>query len=65
MALVVKNSLDNELGYPGKIPLGWEDPPEEGMAIHSSIMPGESHGQRSLTGYSPWGRKGLDTTEVL
>ena len=25
--------------------------------------PGESHGQRSLTGYSPWGRKELDTTE--
>ena len=20
-------------------------------------LPGESHGQRSLTGYSPWGRK--------
>ena len=25
---------------------------------------GESHGQRSLAGYSPWGRKGSDTTEV-
>ena len=25
---------------------------------------GESHGQRSLAGYSPWGRKELDTTEV-
>ena len=23
------------------------------------------HGQRSLVGYSPWGRKGLDTTERL
>ena len=23
------------------------------------------HGQRSLAGYSPWGRKGLDTTEQL
>ena len=26
-------------------------------------MPGESHGRRSLVGYSPWGCKGSDTTE--
>ena len=26
-------------------------------------LPGESHGQRSLVRYSPWGCKGLDTTE--
>ena len=26
------------------------------------FLPGESHGQRSLAGYSPWGRKELDTT---
>ena len=26
---------------------------------------GESHGQRSLVGYSPWGRKEWDTTEGL
>ena len=38
----------------------WE---EEGMTTHS-IMPGESHGQRSLVGYSPWGRKESDTTDV-
>ena len=42
--------------------LGQEDPLEEGMATHS--MPGESHGQRSLTGYSPQGPKESDTTEV-
>ena len=29
------------------------------------FLPGESHGQRSLVGYSPWGRKGSDTTEQL
>ena len=34
--------------------LDWEDPLEEGMAIHSSILPGESHGQRRLVGYSSW-----------
>ena len=27
------------------------------MAIHSSVLLGESHGQRSLVGYSPCGRK--------
>ena len=29
------------------------------------LLPGKSHGQRSLVGYSPWGRKELDTTERL
>ena len=43
--------------------LGWEDPLEEEMATHSSILAWESHGQRSLVGYSPWGCKELDTTE--
>ena len=37
--------------------LGWEDPLEKGMATHCSVLPGEFHGQRSLVGYSPWGRK--------
>ena len=32
--------------------LGWEDPLEEGMTTHSSVLAGESHGQRSLVGYS-------------
>ena len=27
------------------------------------FLPGESHGQRSLVGYSPWGHKESDTTE--
>ena len=26
------------------------------------FLPGESHGQRSLEGYSPWSLKELDTT---
>ena len=33
------------------------------MATPSSILPGKSHGQRSLVGYSPWGSKELDLTE--
>ena len=28
------------------------------------FLPGESHGQRSLAGYSPWGRSESDTSEV-
>ena len=40
--------------------LGQEDPLEKEMANHSSIpafLPGKSHGQRSLAGYSPWDHK--------
>ena len=29
------------------------------------FLPGEFHGQRSLVGYSPWGRKESDTAEQL
>ena len=87
--------------------LGWEDPLEKEMAIHSStiawkipwteepgrlqsmgsqrvghdwvtsrswrkkwqptpeFLPGKSHGQRNLVGYSPWDHKELDMTEQL
>ena len=37
--------------------LDQEDPLEKGMATHSSILARESHGQRSLVGCSPGGRK--------
>ena len=33
--------------------LGQEDLLEEGMATTLVFLPGESHGQRSLAGYSP------------
>ena len=33
--------------------LGWEDPLEKEMATTPLFMPEESHGQRSLVGYSP------------
>ena len=29
------------------------------------LLPGKSHGRRSLVGYSLWGRKELDPTERL
>ena len=35
--------------------LGWEDPLEKEMATHSSVLAWKnSHGRRSLEGYSPW-----------
>ena len=64
MVPVVKN-LPEDAGDKrdgGLIP-GREDPLENGMATHPSILPGESHGQRSLAGYSPWSRKESDRIE--
>ena len=45
--------------------LGQEDPLEKEIAIHSSTIAWKIHGQRSLVGYSPWGRKESDMTERL
>ena len=41
--------------------LGWEDPLKKGPT--PIFLLGEFHGQRSLTGYSPWDHKESDTTE--
>jgi len=56
----------NLLGFPGGQvqSLGCEDPLEEGTATHSSILR-EFHGQRNLAGYSPWGRKESNMTEMM
>ena len=50
--------------------LSWEDVLEKEMATHSSILawkiPGKNRSpQKSLVGYSPWGRKESDMTERL
>ena len=45
--------------------LGQEYPLEKGWQPTPVFLPGESHGQRSLVGYSLWGRKELDMTEQL
>ena len=42
--------------------LGWEDPLEKGMATHSSTLAWRTPWTK---GYSPWGRKELDTIEQL
>ena len=45
--------------------LGQEDPWRRKWQPTLVFLPGESHGQRSLLGYSPWGRKESETTERL
>ena len=52
-------------GYPGSIP-GSGISPEEGNGNPTLVsLPGESHGQRCLEGYSPWGHKEWDMAEQL
>ena len=55
MALVVKNLLTNagDVRDVGSIP-GQEGPLEEWQPT-PAFLPGKSHGQRSLAGYSSWG----------
>ena len=46
--------------------LSGEEPLEEARQLTPLFLPGESHRQRSLAGYSPWGCKdSADTTEVV
>ena len=65
VALVVKNPPANARDTSqefdprvGKVPWRkvWQPSPV--------FLPGESNGQRSLMGYSPWGHKESDTTEA-
>ena len=66
VVLVVKNSPDNtgdlrDMGFNpwvGVIPWRgtWRPAP--------AFLPGKVHGQRSLLGYGPLGRRELDTTET-
>ena len=43
--------------------LGREDPWRRGWQPTPVFLPGKSHGQRRLVGYSPWDCKGSDMTE--
>ena len=46
--------------------LGWEEPLQEGMAIHSSILAWRTPWTKEPGGlYNPWGRKKSDTIEQL
>ena len=46
---------------PGSNP--WKDALEKVMQLTPVFLPGKSHGQKSLEGYSPWGCKESDMTE--
>ena len=52
-------------GDPGSIPGLGRFPWRRGWQPSPRFLPEESHGQRSLVGYSPWGHKQLDVTEQL
>ena len=60
----VKASASNARD-PGSIPGSGRSPGEVNGNPTPVFLPGESHGQKSLVGYSPWGRKESDTTERL
>ena len=71
-------SVIMSMGFPGGSPvknppavqetrvqsLGWEDPLEKGVAPTPVFLPGESHGQETLVGYSPWGCKRVGYNSV-
>ena len=67
VALVVKNQLASagdrrdvgSIPGSGRFPAGGHDNP-----LQYSLLPGDSHRQRRLVGYSPRGRKESDTTEM-
>ena len=62
VALVVKDLLTNagDMRDAGSVPrLG-----RRARQPTPVCLPGESHGQRSLAGYSPWGHTGSDLTEA-
>ena len=54
-----------ECGRPGFDPWVRKIPWKRKWQPTPVLLPGKSHGLRSLVGYSPWGLKELDTTERL
>ena len=59
---VVKNPPANA-GDTGSIPGSGRSPGEGNGKPTPVVLPGESYGQRSLEGYSPWNCKESNTTE--
>ena len=54
---MVRNPPDNAGDTQGPLEKEWQSTP--------AFLPGKSHGQRSLVGYSPWGHIESDRTERL
>ena len=65
--LAVKNPPANagDVGNAGSIPGSGRSPWRRAWQPTPVFLAGESHGRRSLAGYSPWGHKESDTTEQL
>ena len=65
MVLLVKNPPANvgDKRDEGSIPGVWKIPWRRKWQPAPVLLPGKSHGQRSLVGYSPWGRQESGTTE--
>ena len=53
------------VGDPGSIPGSGRPPWKKEWHPTPVFLPGESHGQRSLVGHSPWGHKESNMTEQL
>ena len=66
VVLVVQNLTANtgDIRDAGSITGSWISPWRRAWQPTPVFLPGESHGQRSLVGYSPRSHKGSDTTEV-
>ena len=60
---MVKN-LPANAGDMDSVPALGRSPDERNDNPLPVFLPGESHGQRSLTGYSPWGHKESDKTQI-
>ena len=62
------SSVGKELAFytgdPGLIPQVGKIPWRRKWEPTLVFLPGKSHGQRSLEGYSPWGHKESDMTEA-
>ena len=61
---MVKNLLANA-GDVGSIPGSERSPGEGNDNAFPEFLPGKSHRQRGLVGYSPWSGQEWDTTERL
>ena len=64
---MVKNTPANagDIRDVGSIPGSGRSPWRRAWQPIPVFLPGESHGQRRLVSYSPWGGKESDTTEQL
>ena len=62
---MVENPSTNagDAGDTGSIPQSRKIPWRRKWQPTPAVLPGKSHGQRSLAGYSPWGLKESDMTE--